>query len=281
MRMKKLLATAITMAVLPVAAQAQAACQDDERLYAMADFADAQRNGSAEPLRLTADTYLHLTPKAREVIGDNLRLLDADCSAMQVLDGEPPVKLQIPFPTLYNAFEDAVLRGDQRTTDILLSGFRASPMDSASFLGLFTLVSQDQALVQNLANGAGISPHTGIGRKCEEPIPYLHFADLFVRFGGRVEGNNGKAWFASGSNTEVTSVEDELTHSFPRLGNDCYVSKEAVLIAAESAGGIAIDMGNKGAMYWGYQGGDMVKEAYASWLEAGAPDDARPQSLFE
>jgi|GEM_PF-3985502 len=281
MRMKKLLATAITMAALPLAAQAQAACQDDERLYAMADFAEAQHNGAAEPLRLTADTYLHLTPKAREVIGDNLSLLDADCNAMQVMDGEPPIKIEMPFPVLYNAFEDAVLRGDERTSGIVLRGFRAQPMDSASFLGLFTLVSKDPTLVQNLSSGAGISPHASIGRKCSEPVSYLYFADFFVRFGGQVEGNNGKAWFTSGSQTEVTSVEDNLTHSFPRLGNDCHVSKESVLSSAESAGSIAIDMGNSRTDQWGHNGGTMVNEAYAGWVEAGAPDDAQPQSLFD
>lgn len=278
MRMKKLLATAITMAALPLAAQAQAACQDDERLYAMADFADAQRNGTAEPLRLTADTYLHLTPKAREVIGDNLRLLDANCNAMQVVDGEPPVKIEMPFPILYNAFEDAVLRGDDQTTGILLRSFQAKSMDSASFLGLFTLVTRDETLVKNIASGAGISPHNGIGKRCEEPTPYLNFADLFVRFGGQVEGYNDKAWFASGPNAEIISVEDELTHSFPRLLNDCHVSKESVLTVAKSAGSIVIDMGN---VSWGYRGGDMVREAYTSWLEAGAPEDAKPQSLFD
>lgn len=283
MRMKKLLATAITMAALPFAAQAQASCQDDERLYAMADFSEAQRNGTAEPLMLTADTYLHLTPKAREVIGNNMRLLDGDCNAMQMLEGEPPVKIEMPFPVLYNAFEDAVLRGDNRTSGILVRSFRAQPMDSASFLGLFTLVSKDPALVQNLSSGAGISPHTSIGSRCEEPVSYLHFADFFVRFGGQVEGNNGKAWFTSGSKTEVTSVEDNLTHSFPRLSDQCYVAKESILTVAESAGSIVIDMGNHNLLdHWGHSStkGKFI-EVYNDWVESGAPDDAQPQSLFD
>jgi len=286
MRLKTLLATAIAAATLPLAASAQASCQDDERLYAMGDFLEEQRNGTAEPLRLTAETYLNLTPRAREIIGDNLRLLDASCNAMQVVDGEPPVRVEMPFPLLYNAFEDSVLRGDERTSGILLRSFRAEPMDSAGFLGLFTLVSEDQALVERLASAAGIAPHKGADRtnnaRCEDRPSYLHHADLFVRFGGQVEGYEGKAWYASGSQSELTSVEDNLTQAFSAIeGRNCKVGKSAILATASAAGAIAIDMGNAEVMYWTYSGGNMVKEAYNNWLEAGAPDDARPQSLFD
>lgn len=283
MRLKTLLATAIAAAALPLAASAQASCQDDERLYAMGDFLEEQRNGTAEPLRLTAETYLNLTPRAREIIGDNLRLLDASCTAMQVVDGEPPVRVEMPFPVLYNAFEDAVLRGDERTSGILLRSFRAEPMDSAGFLGLFTLVSEDQARVNQLASAAGIAAHPGVSSAqnahCDS---YLHHADLFVRFGGQVKGYKGRAWYASGSNPEITSVEDDLTRSFaPIDGRNCRISKSTVLATATSAGAIAIDMGNRTGWTWAFSGGSMVRTAYQNWLEAGAPDDARPQSLFD
>ncbi|WP_445001189.1 hypothetical protein [Halomonas mongoliensis] len=287
MRLKTVLATAIAAAALPLAASAQASCQDDERLYAMGDFLEAQRNGTAEPLRLTAETYLNLTPRAREIIGDNLRLLDASCNTMQVVDGEPPVRVEMPFPLLYNAFKDAVLRGDERTSGILLRSFRAEPMDSAGFLGLFTLVSEDQALVERLASAAGMTPHRGADRnnnaRCEERPSYLHHADLFVRFGGQVNGYEGRAWYTSGSKSEVTSVEDNLTHEFSALrGRNCEVAKSIVLTTASAAGAITIDMGNNNLTgYWRHQSGKIVKEAYDNWLEAGAPDDARPQSLFD
>ena len=287
MRLKTLLATAIAAAALPLAASAQASCQDDERLYAMGDFLEEQRNGTAEPLRLTAETYLNLTPRAREIIGDNLRLLDASCTAMQVVDGEPPVRVEMPFPVLYNAFEDAVLRGDERTSGILLRSFRAEPMDSAGFLGLFTLVSEDQALVERLANAAGITPHQGANRnnnaRCEDRPSYLHHADLFTRFGGQVNGYEGRAWYAFGSRNEVTSVEDNLTRSFASLrSRNCVVPKDVVLTAATNAGAIAIDMGSGNLMNWGHPTGrSPVVNAHENWLEAGAPDDARPQSLFD
>jgi len=206
---------------------------------------------------------------------------------MQVVDGEPPVKVEMPFPLLYNAFEDAVLRGDERTSGILLRSFRAEPMDSAGFLGLFTLVSEDQALVGQLANAAGISPHVAIDRnnnaRCEERPNYLHHADLFTRFGGQVNGYEGKAWYASGSRNEVTSVEDNLTRSFASLGiRNCVVAKDAILTTATNAGAIAIDMGSSNLMHWNHPAvRSPVVSAHESWLEAGASDDARPQSLFD
>lgn len=289
MRLKTLLATAIAAATLPLAASAQASCQDDERLYAMGDFLEEQRNGTAEPLRLTAETYLNLTPRAREIIGDNLRLLDASCNAMQVVDGEPPVRVEMPFPLLYNAFEDSVLRGDERTSAILLRSFRAEPMDSAGFLGLFTLVSNDQALVERMASAAGITAHTSANLgtaaawHCNNPTQYLQYADFFVRLGGKVEGYTGKAWYVSGSRIEITSVEDNLTHSLPDLpGQTCRIGKEAVLSIASAAGAVTIDIGNSNTSHWGRNDvKSRIMSAHENWLEAGAPDDVRPQSLFD
>ncbi|WP_444984399.1 hypothetical protein [Halomonas mongoliensis] len=282
MRLKTLLATAIAAAALPLAASAQASCQDDERLYAMGNFLEAQRNGTAEPLRLTAETYLNLTPRAREIIGDNLRLLDASCNAMQVVDGEPPAKVEMPFPVLYNAFESAVLRGDERTAKIVINGFRTGPVDSATFMGLLTTPSLDSGLMQRLATSAGINPHRGIGNNCRHETSYIMFADLFVRLGGTVEGYGVTPWFVSGSKPEVTSVGDnQLTREFSRLPNNCEVSKESVLAVATSAGAISIDVGNQGQRHWSNQGRRAVMGPYENWLEAGAPDDARPQSLFD
>ncbi|SDL54067.1 hypothetical protein SAMN05192555_10578 [Franzmannia pantelleriensis] len=289
MRMKSLLVTTVAVASLPLAATAQAACQDDERLYRMGDFLEAQSDGNAEPLQLTAETYLRLTPNARDVIGDNLRLLDANCNTMQVVGGEPPVKVEIPFPLLYNAFEDAVLRGDEKTSGILLRSFRAEPMDSAGFLGLFTLVSEDQELIERLASAGEIAAHTSANAgsnaasRCNEPTVYLHYADFFVRFSGQVEGYNNKAWYVSGNHREITSVEDNLTHSLQDLpGMNCRVGKEAVLTVASAAGAIAIDIGNIHSSNWNTPSTRRtVVTAHEQWLEAGAPDDDGPQSLFD
>lgn len=283
MRIKNLLAVATTLAIFPFAAQAQEACEADERLYAMNDFAEAQRAGNADPLRLTTDTYLHLTPKAREVIGDNLLLLDANCKPMQLMDGEPALKVEAPFAVLYRALEDAVLRGDERTARIVVNTFKAQSVDPVAYASFIAAPSQDPELLQRLANAAGITPHQAIGSKCEEDSTYILYADIFSRLGGEVEGHEHQAWFAIGSEPEVTSVQDpEYTQKYSSLPGNCHISKRSIVSLATAAGAVTVDLGNHWADYWGK--GDHRSntiEAYNEWVEAGAPEDVKPKSLFD
>ncbi|MDX5977607.1 hypothetical protein J4377_16760 [Halomonas sp. XH26] len=268
----------ISLFSLPTSAFAQVACQDDERLYSFADYIDERQAGTSEPLQLTVATFLNLTPRARDVIGDNLRLLDSECRPMQVSQGEPPFRIEMPFSTLYMGFYDAVLRGDERTQQILLNSFRAEPVDPMEFISYFTVIdSGNEELMERLARSAGINIHTA---SCNDATKYLHFADLFVRFGGSVYGEHGKAWFVSGKDPEVTSVDENLTQQYSSLvGSNCEVSKNTVLALAEAAGAITYDIGNKFNSTWhSYE--NYYTERHSLWLEQGAPD-AVPTSLFD
>ncbi|UYO73996.1 hypothetical protein M0220_14105 [Halomonas qinghailakensis] len=271
-------AGAISLFSLPTSAFAQAACQDDERLYSFADYIEERQAGTSEPLQLTVATFLNLTPRAREVIGDNLRLLDSECRPMQVSQGEPPFRIEMPFSTLYMGFYDAVLRGDERTQQILLNSFRAEPVDPMEFISYFTVIdSGNEELMERLARSAGINIHTA---SCNDETKYLHFADLYVRFGGNVYGEHGKAWFVSGKQPEVTSVGDNFTQRFSSLtGRNCRVSKNTVLSTAEAAGAITFNIGNSITDHWQYKS-SAYTEPYQKWLEQGAPD-AVPASLFD
>lgn len=268
----------ISLFSLPVSAFAQGACQDDERLYSFADYLDERQAGTPEPLQLTVATFLNLTPRARDVIGDNLRLLDSECRPMQVSQGEPPFRIEMPFSTLYMGFYDAVLRGDERTQQILLNSFRAEPVDPMEFISYFTVIdSGNEELMERLARSAGINIHTA---SCNDETKYLQFADLYVRFGGNVYGEHGKAWFVSGNKPEVTSVDANLTQHYSGLaGRNCEVSKDTVLALAEAAGAISYDIGNGFASNWhSYE--NYYTERHSLWLEQGAPD-AVPASLFD
>lgn len=271
----------ISLFSLPASAFALVACQDDERLYSFADYIDERQAGTSEPLQLTVATFLNLTPRAREVIGDNLRLLDSECRPMQVSQGEPPFRIEMPFSTLYMGFYDAVLRGDERTQQILLNSFRAEPVDPMEFISYFTVIdSGNEELMERLARSAGINIHTA---SCDAETKYLHFADLFVRFGGSVYGEHGKAWIVSGGQPQVTSVDANLSQEYTSLaGRRCGVSKNSVLSVAEAAGAITFDLGNRAVDHWWH--GDKLRnfytEKHTQWLELGAPD-AVPASLFD
>ncbi|CAH1042994.1 hypothetical protein [Halomonas sp. TD01] len=268
----------ISLFSLPTSAFAQAACQDDERLYSFADYVDERQAGTSEPLQLTVATFLNLTPRARDVIGDNLRLLDSECRPMQVSQGEPPFRIEMPFSTLYMGFYDAVLRGDERTQQILLNSFRAEPVDPMEFISYFTVIdSGNEELMERLARSAGINIHTA---SCDAETKYLHFADLFVRFGGSVYGEHGKAWFVSGGRGLISSVDTELSQIFtPLNGSYCKVSKNSVLSVAEAAGAITFNIGTHSQDILSARGSHFIQK-HQEWLELGAPD-AVPASLFD
>lgn len=270
---------------LSLTTQAVASCNDDPRLYSIGSFLEEQGQGSAAPLELTAETYLQLTPTAREAIGDNLVLFDVNCKPMQVFKGEPAMRVELPFPLIYNAFYDSVLRGDTVTQGVILRSFKAAPVDAMEFMSLMSAISIEPALANRLAQAANLSVSVAVnrnGNRCDDG-DYLTFADLFNRFGGSVYGRNGKAWFAVSGARFISSVDYDVTMAIPV--NDCYQSHNDIVSRITEADALAwlISRNNSGSQH-NYTSNNTnrshIQAKYAQWVEDGSPDTG-PTSLFD
>lgn len=282
MRFPKILPVSVSMVMLLTAGQALAQCQDDERMYSIGNFLEAQRSGDAPPLQLTAETYLQLTPTAREAIGDNLNIFDANCKPMQVFQGEPPARVELPFPLIYNAFYDAVLRGDTQTQGVVLRSFRAAPVDAMEFLSLFSPIPVDVNVARQLAGAANIQiSHSKHGAmqdvNCESTDPqYITYVDIFNRLGGRVKGRNGNAWFTV-STREAASVDYQTVSQMGTAGG-CWQGIADLNSRIRGAGGLVINT------EWGWSPSSTetsrIIETYEEWVKDGSPDSV-PQSLFD
>lgn len=273
--------------------QAVASCKDDPRLYSIGSFLEEQRQGSAAPLELTAETFLQLTPTVREAIGDNLVIFDSNCKPMQVFRGEPAVRVEVSFPLIYHAFYDAVLRRDTTTQQVILRSFKPTPVDAMEFMSLLSPISIEPAIANRLAQAANVSisdafinrqpsatefvnGHTGISR-CNDS-GHLTFADFFNRFGGTVYGRNGKAWFVVTANRNILSVDNRIS-STPLVGS-CRLRGQDLISRIESADAIAILLPYNPNQDFPSGRLNSIYTAYNQWVKDGSPDTA-PTSLFD
>ncbi|SEQ34218.1 hypothetical protein SAMN05421693_12512 [Ectothiorhodospira magna] len=273
--------------------QSHASCMDDERLYAIGDFLKSLDSGGVvQPLRLTPETYLNLTPGVRQRIGDHLVILDESCRPVQVFAGEPPVRIMMSFPVIYGAFVDAVLRGDTVTQNIVLRSFKAAPVTPAEFMSLLTVITENDLLTNQLSRAAGIPPHDtkfsgdSRGDGCNSSKMYLMFADLFVRFGGQVDGRNGPAWVIGGYRHALLSLDDDVVIYPYRFFNGCLQHRQASLSAAKAAGATVFNLGGHGVNLASdaYVSNKRVRELwfdrYNRWVKADSPEEI-PATLFD
>lgn len=266
-------------AVLAMPAMASAACEDDPRMHSFATFLADAKQGPVEPMALTPETFLNLTPAVREVLGDNIVVLDQQCGHVQVFSGQVPARLSVPFPVLYSAFYDAVLRGDTVTQRVVLEGFKAEPMEPLKVMNLVQRASSDAEVMAKLSSALGIGLHTGrgvngsgtCGKGTAKAPPAISLLDIYVRFGGMASTNDAWVAISNDSNSQMTDVETGsiLEGISPK---SCEVLDPiAVLSSLRTAGIIAI----QGSSYDAHK----FREERQKWLESGKAE--RPASLLD
>lgn len=284
--LKKTLATCLGLGLMAVSFASHADCQDDERLYRLADFAAQKEAGEeVEPLVMTPQTFLRLSENARQVIGNDLLLLDQECAPMQVLNGQPPARVEMPFPQLWSAYYDAVLRGDEVSMRILAEGFVAAPMDTQSFLSLLDKVSVDEDMTRRLAAPLGMRPwNTASSDRCDEEYLFLQYADFFARMGGRVVPNEGaQSWYVIDPWGNAYAPEIETVSPLNRYGNGCDDVFKPRQIAAANAGALVFGMRRTpGFAVTRQDRQNEWNDRFEEWLEAGGrTEDVPQQSLFD
>ena len=111
--MKRYLSLALTALFFSSATPAAELCKDDPRMYLLGTIIEKIRAGEeVKPLKLTASSYLALTPNAREALGNRIVVLDTECRPVQTVDGLPATRIAIPFEVHMDALRDALAQGD-------------------------------------------------------------------------------------------------------------------------------------------------------------------------
>lgn len=285
---QKFIAAAIALLAAPIAAYAQGNCEDDQRLFRIGSFIAEAQTGQVDPLAITPTTYLNLTPGARSAIGDNLVILDSNCQPVEVFNGEPPVRLEVPFSKLYNGFMDAIYRGDDVALEVMLNAFRAEPVESLTLITLLAPINATEEVESRIKAVTGIRGNTGsearhrINEVCPNiGQPYISYGDLFTHFGGIVQGTHGTARFAI-SPYFIHDMDNggDIATSAPR---ECVASPNEVQGIIARAGGDAFIYSLSSAVIqqgWSSRQLAPHREAHEKWIEAGAPENDLPTGLF-
>jgi hypothetical protein len=278
MKISKFAFAALGTMLSALSVSAASACEDDARLYSIGSFIQETQTGNPEPLKLTSRTFLNLTPKTREALGDRIVVFDKECRPMEVFKGELPVRVEAPFQLLYNAFFDSVLRGDQVTQQVILGGFIAEPLRSVELLGMITPATENQTISEQLATAANIAIHVSnrpahscvYGEKGSGSFSAVMLLDVFARFGGKTSDEDSWAASFSASRDEVVDVATSTSFQIVRRERGCLPFEHSATRSSLASVGITVVEA---------QGGEYVTNKRLQWIKDGRP--ATPQSLFE
>ncbi len=190
------LMTTLCVFLFPAQAQAEI-CTEDKRLARLTHYINS--NKIEQPLIVRASTYLSFNAKLRSKLGDNLRVLDAQCNQVRVENGRLVRPINLDFNVLFSAFYDAAVNREQSTINIILRNFKAAPVSPALMFSLARRSGFSAPMVTGLSKAAGIDKHLvkrsksknvckRDDRKNNAPLyREVSMLDFYLKFGGTLD----------------------------------------------------------------------------------------------
>lgn len=207
----KSLIAAVLISSASSTAYAQSSCEDDPRMYRIADFVAQKAQGQVEPMEMTSETFFNLTSIVRTALGDDILVLDADCKGAQVLQGAPAFSVEVPFASYYNSIHDAVVRDDAKAIEMILTSFRPEPVDLEYFITMLAAINTPSIVRSKIAASIGVAEYdqnslTDDNTNCNDPVKFLTYADVFTAGGGVIDNRKGPSVLAIGKNAAFDMV---------------------------------------------------------------------------
>lgn len=224
---KQIVVAAVAIVLSPVVlAQDQAKlCRDDPRMYAIQSVINKLDAGEQiKPLKLTADTFLALTPDVRAKLQDNIKVYDGNCIGYQVYKGKPPVAIKIPFESQLHFFTQALARGDEKSVRLAIDFFAPEASSIHQIIQMVAPLDMAPPAMKQLSSmkllplvGMGYAQDSNPAREavCNKTVANNSLLDIYVLFGGKAVANQKSLAIVAG-NEKIGLFSG--SHNFNRIG---------------------------------------------------------------
>ena len=167
--------------------------EDDPRVENFVPVLQEIRAGNKiEPIQLTLETYMSLSLKIRNMLGDNIYFSLPDCSKSYLFEGELLDVVEVPMSTMWLTITDALRTSDVEKLQFMKKNIRPAPMTAAELISYIQDVEisheQRSMLEENLfITSIRNAPYL------DEDNDWWSFLDIYIVLGGKlISGDIGK-----------------------------------------------------------------------------------------
>jgi len=162
---------------------------DDERLANIVPVLQDVRAGKKiQPLKITFGSYMDMTVKVREILGDNIIITAPNCKDQPLFEGELTSKVIIPFPYAFTLINQALQEKDIDKLKFIFKNAKAEPATANEIMNFSMAQAYPIETGKVLAGVANVQP---ILREKQENEIGIVVLSLYKSMGGSLaKGEN-------------------------------------------------------------------------------------------
>ena len=166
--------------------------EDDPRIENFVPVLQELRAGNAiEPIQMTFETYLSLSLKIRNILGDNIYFSLPDCSKSYLIEGELLDVFEVPMITMWSTITDALRTSDVEKLQFMKKNIRPAPVTAAEIISYIQDVEispeQRTMLGENLfKTSIRNAPYENENKDEDEDNDRWSFLDIYIVLGGKL-----------------------------------------------------------------------------------------------
>ena len=157
--------------------------EDDQRIENIIPLLrEIQAGNTIEPLQLSLETYMGLSPKVSSILGDNFYISVPDCTKHMLFEGEFIESIEIPMSNIWSMVHNALRENNAEKLQFIKKNVKASPESAAQILHYIQQVKLPQAHHSLLKEHLFLVPTLTTRQK--EKVFFL--LSNFIQLGGRL-----------------------------------------------------------------------------------------------
>ena len=180
--------------------------EDDPRVENFVPVLQEIRAGNKiEPIQLTLETYMSLSLKIRNMLGDNIYFSLPDCSKSYLFEGELLDVVEVPMITMWSTITDALRTSDVEKLQFMKKNIRPAPTTAAELISYIQDVGfsleqrtmlEENLFITNIRN----APYSNDSE-------WWSFLDIYIVLGGKlISGDIGKSIYLVDKNGGLAGV---------------------------------------------------------------------------
>ena len=182
--------------------------EDDPRIENFVPVLQEIRAGNTiEPIQMTLETYISLSLKIRNMLGDNIYFSLPDCSKSYFFKGELLDVVEVPMITMWSTITDALRTSDVEKLQFMKKNIRPAPVTAAELISYIQDVEfspeqrtmlEENLFITNIRN----APYRGGDND------WWSFLDIYIVLGGKlISGDIGKSIYLA---EEISAFRREV-----------------------------------------------------------------------
>lgn len=178
--------------------------EDDPRIDNFVPVLREIRAGNTiEPIQLTLETYMSLSLKIRNMLGDNIYFSLPDCSKSYLFEGELLDVMEVPMITMWSTIADALRTSDVEKLQFMKKNIRPAPATAAelvSYIQDVVFSSEQRAMLEdNFFTDIRNAPYYR-----DRDNDLWSFLDIYLALGGKlIPADVGKSIYVVFSSSTV------------------------------------------------------------------------------